>query len=56
MDHHSGALLFALPLGLLLAGAPSQRFVWLEAGRLDGDKPGEVLAALFGAAALDPNP
>jgi hypothetical protein len=37
-----------------LAGMPSQRFVWLEAGHLDGAKTGEVLAALFGAA-VDPN-
>jgi hypothetical protein len=32
-----------------LAGPPPDRFVWLEAGRLDRAKAGEVLAALFGA-------
>jgi len=33
-----------------LAGAQSRRFVWLEAGRLDAGKTGQVLATLFGAA------
>jgi len=32
-----------------IAGAPSGRFVWVEAGRLDSAKTGQVLAALFGA-------
>ncbi|HRI90641.1 MAG TPA: hypothetical protein PLS93_03200 [Accumulibacter sp.] len=32
------------------AAAPADRFVWLEAGRLNSRKTGEVLAALFGAA------
>jgi hypothetical protein len=31
-----------------LAGAPAERFVWLDAGRLDGGKTRQVLAALFG--------
>ena len=34
-----------------LAGAPSERFAWIEAGRLDGTKTEEVLGALFGNAA-----
>lgn len=33
-----------------LAGAKAHRFVWVEAGHLDGAKTGEVLAALFGVA------
>jgi hypothetical protein len=31
------------------AGAPAGRFVWIEAGRLDRARSGEVLRALFGA-------
>jgi hypothetical protein len=34
-----------------LAGAAAERFTWLEAGRLDGAKTREVLAALFAAPA-----
>lgn len=36
-----------------LAGATAARFVWLDAGHLDGAKASEVLAALFGTAADD---
>lgn len=32
-----------------LAGAPADRFEWIEAGRLDDGKTGQVLAALFHA-------
>lgn len=33
-----------------LAGAAAERFVWLEAGRLDGGKTSQVLATLFATA------
>jgi hypothetical protein len=42
-DRHAAAL--------DLAGAPAERFEWIEAGRLDGAKAGQVLGALFGQAA-----
>ncbi len=32
-----------------LASVPAERFVWLDAGRLDGGKTRQVLAALFGS-------
>jgi len=39
-----------------LAGAPAERFVWLDADRLDSGKTRQVLAALFGEAETDMKP
>lgn len=38
------------------AKATAARFVWLDAGHLDGAKASEVLAALFGTAADNVGP